>query len=157
MTSGRRWRVTLHADLSVLDLSDPGPSGWDPGLLEAHHGIVVVDCPPMATSARAVDLLSHCNAVVVLVRADEPVQEHVDVARWLELTGTVVLGYVFTPYVRRGPRDWWPGRRARAGVPSATRTRPVPVRDPMAQPVPERARQSRSSYAPKGLPAPMSE
>jgi hypothetical protein len=92
---------------------------------------------------------------VVLVRADEPVREHVDVARWLELTDTVVLGYVFTPYLRRGPRGWWPGRRARAGVPSATRTRPVPATDSMRGPVPEGARPSRSTYGPRGLPAPL--
>ena len=146
----------LHAALSVLDLSDPDPNGWDPDLLEAQDGIVVIDCPPMATSAWAVDLLSHCDAVVALVRADEPVHEHVDVAHWLELTDTVVLGYVFTPYVRRGPRDWWP-RRARSRVPSVGRPTSLPVRKSMAQPVPERARQSRSTYPPRGFPAPMSD
>lgn len=147
----------LHTGLSVLDLSDPDPPGWDPALLEVQDGIVVVDCPPMATSARAVDLLSQCDAVVVLVHADEPVREHVDVARWLGLTETVALGYVFTPYVRRGPRDWWLGRRSRARVPRPERTSTFPVRDSMAQPVPEGARQPRSPYQPTGLPARTSE
>jgi hypothetical protein len=111
----------------------------------------------MASSARAVDLLSHCDAVVVLVRADEPVREHVDVARWLGLTETVALGYVFTPYSRRGPLDWWPGRTTRARAPVPGRTSVFPVRDPMTPPVPEGARHSRSSYPPTGLPAPTSE
>jgi hypothetical protein len=104
-----------------------------------------------------VDLLSHCDAVVVLVRADEPVQEHVDVARWLELTDTVVLGYVFTPYIGRGPRGWWLGRRPRTRLASEKSTASVPSPNPMLQPTPEGARQSRPTFPPTSLPAPMSE
>jgi hypothetical protein len=144
--------------LTVLDLSS-FPDASDQDLLLGAHTdrIVVVDVPPMSASARAVDLLSTCDAVVVLVRADEPVDEHVEVARWLALTGTAVLGYVFTPYVRRSPGDRWPGGRARARTPSRRREEQHADRGPVLQPTPETARPSRSTYPPRGVRAPTGE
>ncbi|WP_107771350.1 hypothetical protein [Nocardioides sediminis] len=146
----------LHDSLTVLDLSD-SPAGWDAGAHRAEGRIVVVDCPPMASSARAVDLLSACDAVLVLVQADEPVDEHVEVARWLELTGTAVLGYVFTPYGRGGPSDRWTARRARARTPSHSPARPLAARGPTTQRTPERVGPSRPAYPPQGRPAPTGE
>lgn len=144
--------------LFVLDLSSsPGASDQDLLLREHADRIVVVDCPPAAASARGVDLLSTCDAVVVLVLADEPVDEHVEVARWLELTGTAVLGYVFTPYVRRGPGDRWPARRARGRTPSHSRAGELAARGSVAPLAPEGARPSRSAYPPRGVPAPTGE
>jgi hypothetical protein len=129
---------TLAADLpaqegslSVVDLSGPGPAQWHHQVREIRNRVVVVDCPSTATSARAVDLLTHCNAAIVLVRADEPVRDHVEVARWFRLTGTPVLGYVFTPYARGRARLWWDDRRARkdaSGQSAAHPVRPTPAR-----------------------------
>lgn len=141
--------------LSVLDLSGPVAADWDRVFREPADRVVVVDCPPTATSARAVDLLSRCNAVVVLVRADEPVHDHVELARWLELTGARVLGYVFTPYPQRGPLDLWPGRRSR--TPSQAATGPRSVAEPLGPLVPERAPRSRTGRRREGVGPPVWE
>lgn len=105
--------------LSVLDLSSsPGASDQDLLLREHADRVVVVDCPPATTSARGVDLLAGCGAAVVLVHADDPVRSHVELARWLELTETPVLGLVFMPVRWRGPLDLLPGRRSRMPHPA---------------------------------------
>jgi Mrp family chromosome partitioning ATPase len=150
---GRSPRVSpLAASLSVIDLSGADAAEWDPvrGSSARDH-VVVVDCPPLAASARAVDVLSRCTAVVVLVRADEPVPEHVELARWLELTGIDVLGYVFTPYRRRRPRDWWSRRHHhRHQERGAASTPPVQVRPSTKAPRPP----GTAAAPPKTGPAP---
>jgi hypothetical protein len=114
----------LHAHLDVLEVTGDHVVRTLARLRHAAD-VVVVGCPPMPGGARAVDLLGSCDTAVVLVREDEPVQHHVETARWLALTGTPVLGYVFTPTRRRRPRDWWrdrvrPGRHTQAREPSGT-------------------------------------
>lgn len=126
---GKTRESALPRDLSVVDLSGPLPDGWGSWIDETQDRVVVVDCP--TTSARGVDLLSRSDAVLVLVRADEPVGDHVAIARWLQITGTEVLGYVFTPYTPRGPRPWLRRRRARARGRSAGMTASLPTRPPL--------------------------
>jgi hypothetical protein len=92
-----------HHNLEVLDLSAGAWTARDGELLLGWDGVVLVDCPPLHDS-RGVDLLSWCTGAVVLVGADDPVREHQQVVRWLGLTGTTLLGTVFTTRVRRGSR-----------------------------------------------------
>jgi hypothetical protein len=97
---------SVNLNLSVLDVAGAAWPTEHRQLAGARDRLLVVDCPPPVESARAVDLLAHCDTAVVLVRADEPVRQHLDLARWLELTETPVIGCVYLPRPRRGPSAW---------------------------------------------------
>ncbi len=143
---GKTLRSLLHRDLAVASISGPLTDGWD-SYLDEQDRVVVVDCPSPASSARGVDLLSRSDAVVVLVRADEPVADHLAVARWIQITGTDVLGYVFTPYAPQGPRHWSRRLRDRARARSVGMTA-SPARDTTTFPAragSDKALQDRSS------------
>lgn len=138
---GKTLESPLHRDLSVVKVNGPLPDGWGSYFDETHDRVVVVDCPSPASSARGVDLLSRSDAVVVLVRADEPVGDHVALARWLQITGTEMVGYVFTPYLPQGPRHWLRRRRARAKASGVGMTA-SPARDTTMQPAREESERS---------------
>lgn len=110
----------LHPALSVLDLA----GGRWAAVLPDDSGLVLLDCPPLSETARGVDLLRECDTAIVLVREEERASDHVEVARWLTLTGTTVLGVVFTPRVRMRP---WQRLRPPAGrAPRQPARRPEP-------------------------------
>lgn len=104
-TAGSALRTLTGArpQLTVLEL-DPWAEEAPWAASRQDIEIVVVACPPPAHTARAVELLDWCDAAVVLVGADEPVEDHLAMARWLSLTATEVLGFVFTP---ASHHTWW--------------------------------------------------
>jgi Mrp family chromosome partitioning ATPase len=74
------------------------------GLLEAARSefeIVLVDGPPLLESSDAVALVEHADAVVVVAGHDEPLSDHLDLARRLDALGLAPTGYVYTLAPRR--------------------------------------------------------
>lgn len=57
--------------------------------------LVLVDCPPVLGSAEATELVDAVDAVVVVVGADDPVEDHAALLERLSLTTTDIVGLVY--------------------------------------------------------------
>ena len=81
------------------------------------YDLVLVGPPDAMQTSVSADLLEACDAAVVLVGSHEPVEDHLELARRLELAEARVVGYVYGELSARALR----GRPTRRSVRSALR------------------------------------
>src|SRR5215217_1387728 len=70
---------------------------------KATFDLVLIDSPPLLKVADATDLVGDSDAAIVVLGADEPVQDHLSMVERLDQLDSDVVGYVYRR-TGRGPR-----------------------------------------------------
>jgi Mrp family chromosome partitioning ATPase len=65
------------------------------GKAKASFDLVLIESPALLHVADAAELVSRCDAAVVLVGEDDPVRDHILTAEHLQRVGIDVLGYIY--------------------------------------------------------------
>ncbi len=113
----------LNWNLAVLGCGEPCPTRSTGvayrlaveeliGKAKATFDLVLIESPALLHVADAAELVSRCDAAVVVVGADDPVRDHILTAEHLNRIGIDVLGYI---YQHSRPMPWLAGLRRDGG------------------------------------------
>jgi Mrp family chromosome partitioning ATPase/capsular polysaccharide biosynthesis protein len=95
---------------------------------KASFDVILIDGPAMLRVADAMELVDASDAVIVVIGADEPIGDHLEMVNRLDLIETEVVGYVYRPAPMRHRFRGGSSTRSARKTGSTAFTDPMPVK-----------------------------